>query len=206
MRMFRGTRVWIAALMTAAMPLASIMPALAQVQVPAQAPAQAAKADRILEGKILSEEGKPIANATVRVRNLDTGQEFTSTPASADGSYKLTKLSPGKYEISVQTEKGVFLGNRTIDLLNKQAQTYSFSLKSTTPQEAMKQAEEARGEERDKKRAAGRPPINPSDTAKNTFWSNPYTAILAGVAIAVGTAVVIDNLRGDNDNASPSTP
>jgi len=207
MRTLRGVKGWVAALVAAMLPLLTLTPALAQVQMPAPAPAPAAKADRIIEGKILSQEGAAVPNATVRVRNLDTGQEFTSTPAAADGAYKLSKLPPGRYEISVQTEKGVYLGNRTIDLVNKQAVTYSFALKATTPEEAIKQAEAARGEEEERKKAAaaGRPPINPSDTGKTSFWSNPGTAVLVGIAVAVGAAAAIDNLRSDEE-ASPSSP
>jgi hypothetical protein len=191
----RGKRL-VAVLLVLGLPLASTSPALAQTPP---------KADRVLKGKILDENNKPIQKAVVKVRNLDTGEEFAGAPTGSDGSYELSKLTPGRYEVAVQTERGVFLGNRTVDLVKKTQQTYSFALKGTSPEQAMEEARAARGEREEKeKRKGGAVPRGPAGE-KPTFWSNPYTAILAGVAIAVGTAVLIDNLQGDG-NASPSTP
>lgn len=189
----------------------AVLAAVALILAPAQsALAQAAaKGDRILEGKILSEEGKPIEKAVVKVRNLDTGEEFSTPPTGPNGAYKFSKLPPGRYEVAVQTERGIYLGNRTVDLVNKEAQTYSFSLKSAPPEQALKEAQAAReGEDREKPAAAPRPPVTPTEAAaKTSVWRNPLTATLLGVAIAIGAAIVIDEAREeDDDEASPSTP
>lgn len=169
----------------------------------------APKADRLLEGRILSDEGKPIEKAVVKIRNLDTGDEFTSPPTAANGNYKFTRLPPGRYEVAVQTERGMYLGNRTVDLVNKEAQSYSFSLKAASPEQALKEAEAARGEEEPRRRpTAARPAITPSEAAsKMGLWNNPTTAVLLGIAIAIGAAIVIDEARDDDDeDASPSAP
>ncbi|MCZ6779270.1 MAG: carboxypeptidase-like regulatory domain-containing protein, partial [Acidobacteria bacterium] len=121
------------------LPLGSFAPALAAEGD--------AVADRSLEGKILTDDGQAIEGAKVKLRNLDTGEEFTSAPTGGNGSYKLDNLPPGRYEISVQTERGVYLGNRTVDLINQKSQTYSFSLKNVPPEQALEEARRAREEE-----------------------------------------------------------
>ncbi len=186
----------------------TVLAALALV-LPAARPAvaqAAAKADRILEGRIMGEDGKAIQKAVVKVRNLDTGEEFSSAPTGANGSYKFSKLPPGLYEVAVQTERGMYLGNRTVDLANKQAQSYSFALKNVPPEQALEEAAAARGEER--RPVGARPPVTPIEAAaKTSVWSNPLTATLLGVAIAVGAGIVIDEaLDDDEDDGSPSAP
>jgi len=201
LRLFPGARRLLSFAVALSLLFAPLTP------VAAQPPA--AENNRILEGKILNDQGQPIPNATVKVRNLDTGEEFTSEPSGANGAYKLNKLPPGRYEIAVQTERGIFLGNRTADLVNKEAQSYSFSLKSLPADEALKEAEKARGgEDEDDRRAAGkRPPTSPSEAAKGSIWQNPLIATVLGLAIAIGAAVIIDEARDDgDDDASPSTP
>lgn len=194
-----------AILLALAVPLPPLSLALAQTS-PAPAPA----ANRILEGKILDEEGKAIEKAVVKVRNLETGEEFTSPPTGASGSYKFNRLPPGRYEIAVQTERGVYLGNRTVDLVNREAQTYSFSLRNVSAEEALEQARAARGETTQQDAKGGRPAITPSEKAdrEKGFWRNPVSATLAGLAMAIGAAVLIDEARDedDDDDASPSGP
>ncbi|MEX0883483.1 MAG: carboxypeptidase-like regulatory domain-containing protein, partial [Cyclobacteriaceae bacterium] len=49
-----------------------------------------------IRGKVISEEGKPLAYATVFARNLNDG-----IPTNQDGMFEW-KLSPGNYDIIVQ--------------------------------------------------------------------------------------------------------
>ncbi len=196
---------FVAVMAVLALPLATLRPALAQD----------APGGRSLQGKILAEGEQGIEGARVKVRNLQTGEEFTSAPTGPNGSYKLTDLPAGNYEISVQTERGIYLGNRTIDLMSKTNQTYSFSLKNVPPEQALEEARRAReeagvkedDEERFKPPPTARPPTGvATGAAKAGFWSNPRTAVLAGLAIAVGAAIIIDEVRDDDGDGSPSTP
>ncbi len=178
------------------LPLGSFAPALAAEGD--------AVADRSLEGKILTDDGQAIQGAKVKLRNLDTGEEFTSAPAGGNGSYKLDNLPPGRYEIAVQTERGVYLGNRTVDLISKKSQTYSFSLKNVPPEQALEEARRAREEEEGVPPApppTGRPPTGVAAGSKTSYWSNPWTATFTVLGIAVGTAVLIDRI--DDDDGSP---
>ncbi len=199
-----GVGKFVAVMAVLALPLATLRPALAQD----------APGGRTLEGKILAEGEQGIEGARVKVRNLQSGEEFTSAPTGPNGSYKLTDLPAGNYEISVQTERGIYLGNRTIDLMSKTNQTYSFSLKNVPPEQALEQARRAREEagvkeddERFKPPATARPPTGvAAEAAKMSFWSNPRAAVLAGLAIVVGAAIIIDELRDDDGDGSPSGP
>ncbi|HMF54993.1 MAG TPA: TonB-dependent receptor, partial [Pyrinomonadaceae bacterium] len=51
-------------------------------------------------GRVVDQQGRVVPNATVTARNSSTGQERT-TNTDQDGSFTLTGLPPGKYDISV---------------------------------------------------------------------------------------------------------
>ena len=194
--------------------LSKLMAVLAALSLPLAsfAPALAAEgdavADRMLEGKILSDDGQAIQGAKIKVRNLDTGEEFTSAPTGGNGSYKLDNLPAGRYEIAVQTERGVYLGNRTVDLVNQTSQTYSFSLKNVPPEQALEEARRAREEDEGAPPApppTGRPPTGAAAGAsKTSYWSNPWVATFTVLGIAIGAAIFIDHLDDDDDDGSPS--
>ena len=63
-----------------------------------------------ITGKVLTAAGNgaPIPKAPVQAKNLDTNETFKTTSAS-DGSYNLSGLSPGGYEISVENVAFFFL-------------------------------------------------------------------------------------------------
>lgn len=190
----------LAAVTALSLPLATLSPALAQ--------GEGATGDRVLEGKILSDDGQAIQGARVKVRNLDTGEEFTSAPTGSNGSYKLDNLPSGRYEVAVQTERGVYLGNRTVDLVNKTSQTYSFSLKNVPPEQALEEARRAREAEDDDDAPAPPRTARPETGAgagqsKVSLWRNPWAATLMGLGIAVGAAIVIDEIN-DDDDGSPN--
>jgi hypothetical protein len=203
-----------AVILALAVPLAPLNSVWAQTpaapQMPPAPATPAPAANRILEGKILDEEGKAIEKAVVKVRNLETGEEYTSPPTGANGAYKFNRLPPGRYEIAVQTERGVYLGNRVVDLVHREAQTYSFSLRNVPAEQALEQARAARGATDEERAKGGRPAITPSEKAEREkgFWRNPVSATLAGLAIAIGAAVIVDEARDedDDDDASPSGP
>ena len=60
---------------------------------------QATTAD--LSGRVLDQLGAAVPNASVTARNVGTGMSRSVT-ASEDGSYLITQLPPGVYEVSVQ--------------------------------------------------------------------------------------------------------
>ena len=53
-----------------------------------------------LEGTVTDEEGIGLPGAEVNVRNMDTGYQV-STLTRADGTYIITGIQPGMYEVRV---------------------------------------------------------------------------------------------------------
>lgn len=48
----------------------------------------------------------PVQNAVIKVRNVDDGKEYVSTPTDASGSYRLDKLKEGKYILGITAPDG----------------------------------------------------------------------------------------------------
>ncbi|MDI6845210.1 MAG: hypothetical protein QME28_03640 [Candidatus Saccharicenans sp.] len=48
----------------------------------------------------------PVQNAVVKIRSLDDGKEYVSTPTDASGNYKLEKVKEGKYILGVTAPDG----------------------------------------------------------------------------------------------------
>lgn len=55
---------------------------------------------RDLSGRVKAASGSPIPNARVSVKNLASGDTFSAV-TSEDGSYRLARLPPGNYDVSV---------------------------------------------------------------------------------------------------------
>src|ERR1700675_1213720 len=92
------------------------------------APANAQVSGATLSGLVTDEQGGPVANATISIKNAATGvaREVTS---NSDGIYSAPNLLPGEYEVTVTatgfqtlTEKGVTLtvgGQQSLNLVMK---------------------------------------------------------------------------------------
>lgn len=50
----------------------------------------------------------PVTNAVVKIRNVDNGQEYVSTPTDASGYYKLDKVAEGKYILGIAAPDGEY--------------------------------------------------------------------------------------------------
>jgi len=62
-----------------------------------------------LQGTVYSEGMKArVANAIVKIRNLNTQKEYTSQPTDAKGSYKILMIEEGWYTMGVTTAAGDF--------------------------------------------------------------------------------------------------
>jgi Carboxypeptidase regulatory-like domain/TonB-dependent Receptor Plug Domain len=92
------------------------------------APAKAQVSGATLSGLVTDEQGGPVANATISIKNAGTGvaREVTS---NTDGIYSAPNLLPGEYEVTVTatgfqtlTEKGITLtvgGQQSLNLVMK---------------------------------------------------------------------------------------
>src|SRR5215210_7535018 len=52
-------------------------------------------------GKVIDPNGAVIPGASVTVKSADTGREVTAT-ANDEGTYTITNLQPGNYDVTVQ--------------------------------------------------------------------------------------------------------
>ena len=58
-------------------------------------------------------DGKPLANVTVRLRNVDTGQLVGNTTANGQGQFSFSGLGPGNFVVETVSANGTILGTST---------------------------------------------------------------------------------------------
>jgi hypothetical protein len=58
-------------------------------------------------------DGKPLANVTVRLRNVDTGQLVGNMQANAQGQFSFTGLGPGNFVVETVSANGTIIGTST---------------------------------------------------------------------------------------------
>ena len=84
---------------------------LLTVPLPGAAQAQTPSYTRqgTLQGTVYSEgQRSRVANAVVKIRNLNTQQEYQSQPTDAKGTYKILMIEEGWYTLGVTTAGGDF--------------------------------------------------------------------------------------------------
>jgi hypothetical protein len=137
-----------------------------------------------LSGTILTGEPRqPVAGATLLAADSGSGRVYSSSPTGKDGRFSLRELPPSTYELAVQAGGGLYPTSSPIDLKGGQDQEILLALAE----------------------AGSDDPAAPElPGAKANVWSNPLTAtlIVLGLAVVVGVA-----LQSATDNkASASTP
>jgi hypothetical protein len=63
-----------------------------------------------LSGTATSSSGQTLANMTVQLRNLATGQLVGTTTSSATGAFSFTGLPPGRFAVEVVNQAGQVIG------------------------------------------------------------------------------------------------
>jgi hypothetical protein len=70
-----------------------------------------------LLGKIVGADGKSaVAGATVLAYHLASERLFESSPTNAKGDYRIEQLPYGYYDVAVQTDSGLYVGNQVVNL------------------------------------------------------------------------------------------
>jgi len=190
----------VALILALSLSMAAWGPALSAVE----SEAAAAGTEASMSGRVFGQDGMPIEDARIRVHSLETGEELASEPADSSGAYRLGGLAAGRYEVAVETAKGVYLVDRSMELGGADRKSYSFKLKDTSPDEARAMAPSWA-----KKEKKEDDPADPSKKGQPTFWSNPLTVTLAGLAIVTVLYIGADEARGDSErdkDLSPSGP
>ncbi len=81
-----------------------------------------------LAGTIVSDSKKKVSGATVLAYQLSTAQVFRSAPTGEKGHYEIAGLSHGYYDIAVETNSDLFVGNQVINVPAQGNAVASFSL------------------------------------------------------------------------------
>ncbi len=189
-------RVFAAALSIAVLPLGTMPPLAADAEGPAS-----------LEGKVIAGAGGPVAGAVVMVRSLDDAREHASGPTAEDGLYRLAGLPAGEYEVAVRTEKGIYLGARSLLVTAVTPQSYSFriedrpgfdpaSLAEAGPEDAGA-AGAKETHKQTKSKGQGQPGLG---------WSNPLVVLAAGLAFVIATGALIEAADDENDEDNDGSP
>jgi uncharacterized surface anchored protein len=90
-----------------------------------------AQANGAISG-VASVDGKPLANVTVRLRNVDTGQLVGNSTANAQGEFSFTGLGPGNFVVETVAANGTILGTSTAIVLTAAAMVATGVVVSTS--------------------------------------------------------------------------
>jgi Carboxypeptidase regulatory-like domain/TonB dependent receptor len=74
-----------------------------QIAILGRFPVQAQTLDTSVSGKVISSSGTPVANARLSIKN-GTSSDTKSVTVNSDGSYLVTNLLPGSYEITASAQ------------------------------------------------------------------------------------------------------
>ena len=122
-----------------------------------------------LHGTIRAHDRSPLAGVRLLAAEPETGKVYRSEPTAANGSFVLTGLEAGRYDLAVEVEGGIYLVKQSLDLVA--------------------------GVQRDVQVAIGAPGAARSpvatDEAQAGLWNNPFIAggLVLGFAILAGALV-----------------
>jgi opacity protein-like surface antigen len=72
--------------------------------------ADAVQATGKISGAARDEQGRPLPNAKLQLRNVDTGQVVARTRAGSDAAYEFTGVQPGNYVVEIVDDSDRVLG------------------------------------------------------------------------------------------------
>jgi hypothetical protein len=130
---------------------------------------------------------QPVVGARIHLGDPETGQIYSSSPVSDDGSFAIEGVPAATYEVGVEHEGGLFVVDTPLSLAPGQSRPLTVAIDpqlAPSPEEA----------EQQQRKRAGR-----------GVWNNPLTAalIVLGAAIVIG---VIINEATDDDVEQPASP
>jgi hypothetical protein len=133
-----------------------------------------------LSGVILTAKQTHLAGARLLAADPEQGKVYRSEPTPSNGSFTLSGLEPGTYELAVEVDGGLYLVKDPLYLVAGVRRTVRIAVGAEPP-------------------ADGGVP-SPGDAAPEpspSAWNNPVSAgaIVLGIAIVVG--VLVENATGD---------
>jgi hypothetical protein len=163
--------------------------------------------DAKVKAKVLKSDGKTsLAGATLRGYHLDTGQVFSSSPTNAKGECEITGLPHGYFDLTVETEDGVFVGNQVVNVPPSGSAVLSFTLTNFAERSAAwwsgKTQREIPGTN---KPSQGIAEIRLKPVGRE-FWTSPKGIAVIGGAAAAVLLLLASGGGGSSGSSSPSTP
>jgi hypothetical protein len=152
-----------------------------------------------ISGKIESTTGQPVVGATVMAYHLSTEQLYSSVPSGTDGEYELPTLPYGYFDLAVETEAGVFVGNQVINLAPASKAVVNFTTVEYGSGDPSARSFPGTGDP-----SAGVARVQEKVTGR-AFWTSAK-----GIAILTGGGAVallaLTASSDDEDDPSPSVP
>jgi len=201
--------------------------AIAVYWVPAASAATAQPVLAEIRGSVLGADGlTAVRGVSVKAANMDTRQIYTSDLTGDNGSYRLTGLPAGSYDLAVSTPHGLYAADMLIDAAAGSRTIVSLALKpgagapaeepppppppppdpNAPPANPDEKPDEKKPDEKkpdekkpeDKKPEAKPEPQEQKKKKKgNSFWRTPGGA---AIAIVVGAALVGAAASGATSN------
>lgn len=127
----------------------------------------------------------PVAQAVVKIRNVDDGREYVSTPSDASGYYKLEKVTEGKYILGIAAPDGEYNFPYIMVIKGGEIGKLSLALKAGS----------ASGLEQET--------VEPTEKEKVSFFKTPAGVAVLMVATTLALYGTFKLLEG-KEEASPS--
>jgi len=194
--------------------------AVASYWVPAAALAGGAQpVTTEIRGNIVSADGLTgIAGVSVKAANLETREIYTSSATAADGSYTLSDLPAGSYDMAVETANGLLPADAIVETTAGKRTMVSIALKAAARADDEPQPGEGEGEEGEEEPEADEgqqegtteTPEEPEPEQQKKkkkgggFWRRPAGATILIVAGA-GLVGALASSATDNNNEPPMT-
>ncbi len=162
---------------------------------------EAVETSNILVGRIFQDGEMPQSSATVRAYHLGSGQVFSAITSPESGSYILTGLPDGSFEISIEIDNGIYYAPELVNLSGGMRALGTYSLLPGELPSAL--VERLTQRNLDLEFALG---IAKMDTQ---YQGKPFWTTGAGVATivlsSIGGIVILNEIL-DDDDGSPSGP
>lgn len=136
-----------------------------------------------LNGVIRSADMTPLAGVRLLVADRENGGVARSARTTADGNFTIDGLEPGRYDLAVETDLGLYVVRAPIELVPGVNRTVQVAVGGTEP-------------------ADTDGPTPAIDAPLASAWDNPAAAggIVLGLAVLIG--ILVKNATEDEISAS----
>ena len=175
-----AVRIPVAALLATVFAFAGFGPA---AEEPAKPPADERKGGGRLQIRVLGSDGKTaLPAAVVRAYHLESGRIFESARTGSNGECGIADLPYGYFDLSVETQDGIFVGSQVLNVPPSRSVSVSVSVSAYGDKpSAWWNGKAPRDVPGTNATATGVAGIRVKD--KGSFWKRP-----AGIAVIVGGA------------------